>query len=89
MDSQFVHGFIDGEYAGIHQRKRALPVCRGRFAERYEMTPKELAEEMEKISNSGREYSHPNDAARLYQVFQVVGQLIGKRMAELQRKDKK
>ena len=53
------------------------------------MTVDEIAESIESISNSGHpEYSHPNNAARLYQVFQAVGMAVGKRMAELQTEDR-
>ena len=54
------------------------------------MTVDQIAQEIEAISNSGHpEYSHPNNAARLYQVFQAVGMAVGKRMAELQAEDRK
>ena len=53
------------------------------------MTVDQIAKEIETISNSGdMEYSHPNNAARIYQVFQAVGMAVGKRMAELQAEDR-
>lgn len=53
------------------------------------MTIDQIVKEIEVISNSGHaEYSHPNNAARLYQVFQSVGMAVGKRMAELQTEER-
>lgn len=49
----------------------------------------QITSEIELLSNSGHEeYSHPNNAARLYQVFQAVGMAIGKRMAEMQTEER-
>ena len=53
------------------------------------MTIDQIIKEIKVISNSGdMEYSHPNNAARLYQVFQSVGMAVGKRMAELQTEER-
>ena len=48
-----------------------------------------LAEQLELISNNHQAYSHPNDAARLYQVFQDLGMAVGKRMNELQQNERR
>jgi len=53
------------------------------------MTIDEIVSEIELTSNSGHpKYSHPNNAARLYQVFQDVGMAIGQRMAVMQKEDR-
>ena len=48
----------------------------------------DLVKRIEEISNTVSSYSHPNNAARLYQVFQDLGTAVGKRMAELQQEDR-
>lgn len=47
-----------------------------------------LVKKIEEISNTVSFYSHPNNAARLYQVFQDLGTAVGKRMAELQQEER-
>ena len=48
-----------------------------------------LADQLELISNNHQAYSHPNDAARLYQAFQDLGTTVGKRMSELQQNERR
>ena len=45
---------------------------------------KTLVKDLEYVSNNESKYSHPNDAARLYQVFQDLGTSVGQRMNKLQ-----
>ena len=53
------------------------------------MTISSLVNDLEYISNNDPKYSHPNDAARLYQVFQDLGMSVGKRMSSMQAECRK
>ena len=48
----------------------------------------EITKLLEELSNSIPSYSHPNNAARLYQVFQDLGYSVGQRMSQLQQEER-